>query len=78
MLQKPITSSNQNLYKQKLSFYKATWKVKDRELIKYKSFEVNGKKIKEWRLTLDGMILARILIKSDDYDSRNKKQEPKS
>lgn len=63
MLNNPITSKTQKIYKNKVSFYRAIWKLRDMELVTCKEITQSHKKIKIWSLTIDGVFLARILKK---------------
>jgi hypothetical protein len=62
LLNKPLTSKEQKIYKQRVSFYEAIWKLRDMELVTNTTIESNGKR-KQWKLTLDGTIMAKILSK---------------
>jgi len=77
MLEKPITFKTQNIFKNRCSFYRAIWKLRDMELVYPRQIEVNGRKVKEWRLRLDGVFLARILKKGDENRNNPRKIEAK-
>jgi hypothetical protein len=62
-LLKPRTSKEQKIYKQRTSFYGAIWKLRDLGLVANTTLKQNSTITKVWRLTLDGMIMARILSK---------------
>jgi len=64
MLNAPITFKSQKIYKNRVSFYKAIWKLRDCELVYNKEIQVNGRVVKEWRLRMDGQLMARIVGKS--------------
>ena len=64
MLDKPCTSKTQKVYLSRACFYKAIWKLRDAGLVRGKVVEQSDKKIKVWSLTLDGILLARILKKA--------------
>jgi hypothetical protein len=63
MLNFPINFRTQKIYKNRVNFYKAIWKLRDMELVSNRDIKINGMKAKEWKLTLDGIIIARILTK---------------
>jgi hypothetical protein len=67
LLKKPVTSKEQKIYKQRTSFYIACWKLRDIGLISPIPIKINGEKMKLWKLTLDGTIVARILAKDGGY-----------
>jgi hypothetical protein len=60
MLKGPTTSRIQKTYRNKTSFYDAIWKLRDAELITNKTLP---NFMKEWKLTTDGEIFAKILAK---------------
>jgi hypothetical protein len=60
----PVTFKSQKIYKNRVSFYKAIWKLRDCELIYDKEIKLNGRMIKEWRLRMDGQFISKILGKS--------------
>jgi hypothetical protein len=62
-LENPICSKTQKIYKQRVSFYNAVWKLRNIGLLTNTTIKQNGIKIKLWRPTLDGTIVARILAK---------------
>jgi hypothetical protein len=62
-LENPISSKNQKIYRQRVSFYKAVWKLRNIGLLTNTTIEQNGIKMKLWKPTLDGVIVARILAK---------------
>jgi hypothetical protein len=63
LLKKPIQSSEQRIYKQRVSFYNAVWKLRDMGLVANSEIKIDGYKSKLWKLTVDGIIMARILSK---------------
>jgi hypothetical protein len=65
LLDKPLTSKTQNIFKTKESFYKSIWKLRDMELVSAKTIKLSSKEVKEWHLTLDGLVFARILKKGE-------------
>jgi hypothetical protein len=62
-LENPLSSKNQKIYKQRVSFYNAVWKLRNIGLLANTTIKINGIKIKLWKPTLDGIIIARILSK---------------
>jgi hypothetical protein len=72
MLDSPITFRTQKIFKNKVSFYKSIWKLRDKELVFSKEIELNGRVVKEWHLTADGILMARILRKglNENRDKR--------
>jgi hypothetical protein len=68
MLDLPINFRTQKIYKNRVNFYKAIWKLRDMKLVFNRDIKINGMKAKEWKLTLDGIIVARILAKGIDKD----------
>jgi hypothetical protein len=78
MLKKSITAKEQNIYKSRISFYKAIWKLRNMELIfsnvqnndgSMMNIETGVKWVpgmeKKWKLRRDGTVLARILLKGE-------------
>jgi hypothetical protein len=63
LLKKPLTSAEQKIYKQRVSFYSAIWKLRDLGLVSNSEIKIGETRIKRWRLTLDGTIMAKILSK---------------
>jgi hypothetical protein len=63
LLNKSITSAEQKVYLQRVSFYKAIWKLRDAGLVSNQSIDIDDRKGKLWKLTLDGIVMARILSK---------------
>jgi hypothetical protein len=65
MLEGGITIKSQKIYNSKNSFYKAIWKLRDMLLVTNSGkTEIKGREYNLWKLTLDGIFLARILRKS--------------
>jgi hypothetical protein len=69
-LLKPQTSKEQKIYKQRVSFYGAIWKLRDMGLVANSEIKLDGTTAKLWRLTLDGTIMARILSKEKTEGKR--------
>jgi hypothetical protein len=64
ILDLPITFKTQKIYKNRVSFYKAVWRMRNMDLIVCKDVDsMNGRKVKEWHVKPDGWICARILRK---------------
>jgi predicted transcriptional regulator len=63
LLKQPVTSIEQKVYLQRVSFYKAIWKLRDAGLVSNQSIDIDDRKGKLWKLTLDGIVMARILSK---------------
>jgi hypothetical protein len=76
-LLKPQTSKEQKIYKQRTSFYGAIWKLRDLGLVTNTEMKLDGTVTKIWRLTLDGMIMARILSKEKTEGKRPKGKDDK-
>jgi len=70
LLKKPLMSSEQKIYKQRVSFYGAIWKLRDMGLVANSEVKLDGTTAKLWKLTLDGTIMARILAK--EVEKKNK------
>jgi hypothetical protein len=77
LLDKPLTSKTQSVFKTKESFYKTIWKLRDMELVRAKTIRLSSKEIKEWHLTVDGFIFAKILKKGEKVGNNNGKAEGK-
>jgi len=60
MYNNPVTSKGQKIYRNKANFYTAVWKLRDAHLI---ISNVTREQMKEWHLTTDGQILARVFMK---------------
>jgi hypothetical protein len=70
MLENPLTKSAQKIYKNDKNFYISIWKFRDAELVKCIGEKEIGSKRKQkvWALKLDGIIVARILIKLNSIE----------
>jgi hypothetical protein len=60
MLREPATTKTQKIYRSTSSYYKALWKLKKAELVSNRKIDEFSK---EWKLTLDGTILAKVFLK---------------
>jgi hypothetical protein len=74
LLDSPLTFRTQKVFRNKVSFYKSIWKLRDKGLVYSKEIEVNGRISKEWYLTADGILFARILRKGLNVENRNKRK----
>jgi hypothetical protein len=65
MGKKPLTSMGQKVYASRVSFYKSMWKMRDADIVRFVDLKVGDRHVKEWRLTMDGQLLALIISKTD-------------
>ena len=63
MADAPVNFRTQKIYKNRVSFYRAVWKLRDKELVANSDIKIDGRQAKEWHLRLDGKLLAKILVK---------------
>jgi hypothetical protein len=63
MLNRPVSSKDRKFYRHVVNFYEAVWKFRDMGLATNTVIDANGRKRKLWKLTLDGVIVARVLSK---------------
>ncbi|MEM2506259.1 MAG: hypothetical protein QXF61_04365 [Nitrososphaeria archaeon] len=75
MLNGKINSKDQKIFKSRMNFYRAIWKLRDMDLVHSKNSKAGD--LKDWELTLDGIFFARILKKSEAYGLHNGKIEKK-